>query len=64
MKWRIYWSLNDCGNEVIEAETEIEAIEKFRELSLVDLVGTNENIADIGRIHEAIDHRPEVRQWK
>ena len=59
MKWRIYWSFNDSGKEDIEAETELEAIENFRKLSLVDLVGTNENVADICRIQEAIDHRPE-----
>lgn len=53
--WRIHWSLNDCGKEIIESETEEEAKKKFTEMTLTDLLGTNENFAHImmiGKIKE------------
>ena len=57
MRWRIYWTLDDCGNNDIEAENPNEAIRKFREISLIDLVGGNYNIAKVMRVQEAVDHR-------
>ena len=58
MKWRIYWTLDDCGHDDIEAENPNEAILKFREISLSDLVGGDYNIAKVMRVQEVIDHRP------
>lgn len=46
-EWRIHWSINDCGKEIVEAETEEEAREAFSRISLTELLGTNENFAHI-----------------
>lgn len=56
MKWRIYWTLDDCGHDDIEAKNPNEAIRKFCEISLIDLVGGNYNIAKVMRVQESTDH--------
>lgn len=54
-KWRIHWTLHDSDTSIIEAETEDEARELFAEMALTELVGTNQNYAEIMQIRRADD---------
>lgn len=32
--WRVHWCINDCGLEIIDAETEADARKKFLDMKL------------------------------
>lgn len=46
-KFRIYWVLHDSGNNDVEAIDALDAEDVFRKLTLEDLLGSNDNIAEI-----------------
>lgn len=46
-RWRIYWNLHDSGNNDVEATDNRDAADVFRKLTLGDLLGSDENIAEI-----------------
>ena len=54
MKFNVYWHLQDDGKEIIEAESKEEAIEKFRNIPLAELVGTSDNIAEVSMVYLAL----------
>ena len=54
-KWRIHWVLHDSDTSIIEADTEDDAREIFAEMSLTELVGTDQNFAEILQIGRAYD---------
>lgn len=54
-KWRIHWTLHDSDTSIIEADTEADARELFAEMALTELVGTNQNFAEILQIGRADD---------
>ena len=54
-KWRIHWTLHDSDTSIIEADTEDEARELFAEMALTELVGTDQNFAEILQIRGADD---------
>ena len=49
-KWRIHWTLHDSDTSIIEADTEEDAREVFAEMALTELVGTDQNFAEILQI--------------
>ena len=52
-KWRIHRTLYDSDTSVVEADTEADAREIFAEMALTELVGTNQNYAEILQIGRA-----------
>jgi hypothetical protein len=56
-KWRIHWTLYDSDTSIIEADTEDDAQEIFAEMALTELVGTDQNFAEILQIGRADDGR-------
>lgn len=58
-EWRIHWNIMDSGKEIVEAETEEEARKVFEGMSLIDLLGTNQNFAHIMQIAKV----KEVSPW-
>ena len=54
-KWRIHWTLYDSDTSVVEADTEEDAREIFAEMALTEIVGTNQNFAEIMQIVRADD---------
>lgn len=56
-KWRIHWKLHDCDTSIIEADTEDDALEIFAEMALTEIVGTDQNFAEILQIGRADDGR-------
>ena len=55
-QYKIFWNLQDSGKEIVEANSEEEAREKFAAMHLTELLGHNQNITSIGMIYEIKDH--------
>ena len=56
-QYKIFWNLQESGKEIVEANSEEEAREKFAAMLLTDLLGHNQNFAHIGMIYEMKDNK-------